>query len=235
MGAESRSFRAPRRERSPRFPPPASAPKAPLRRQRRRSRYAIPAAAVSTPPASRPVATVAFASDSACTGSWPGPAVARSGSERPWPRARVDCSAPVAIAPKQTAPRTTRIETSTSRPGVVASRSRTQPARRPRGCHDADARALAPPRSQGLRASRLHQPPTWCDFQPRAMHVVITLVSSSTPRPGSGPVPCPAPPRPPWHVAPTPNLVVAAVRVVLLRVHHDQRQRRAGLAQSTAP
>ena len=73
-----------------------------------------------------------------------------------------------------------------------------------RGRRDGDACAPVRPRSRAPRSSRPHPPPTWHDSRPRAMQVVITLVSSSTPRPGAGPVTCPASPRPPWHVARPP-------------------------------
>src|ERR1700733_14684205 len=104
-----------------------NAPEATTRSLRYRARFA----GGSRPPDNSPVATVALASESDV---YRFTAWTRSGSV--WDRAALaarsrDCSAPVAIAPKHTAPMTTRIETRTSRPGVVASRSRTHPSATP--------------------------------------------------------------------------------------------------------
>ena len=103
----------------------------------------------SSPPASRPVATVALASESAVyrLTAW-----TSSGSVpvRAAPTARSrDCSAPVAITPKQTAPTTSSAEIRTRRPGVVISRSRAQPnaapARAARRCAGSGAVAIPAP------------------------------------------------------------------------------------------
>ena len=182
-----------------------------LRRRPGRSGTEFRFAAVSTPPDSSPVATVAFASDSDVYRflAW-----TRSGSVwRPGGLGRALARLLGAGGDRAEAH---GADDDQDRDQHEPARRGRQPvadprrARRPRGRPDGDACPPVRPRSRDLRASCPHPPPTWRDFHPRAMRVVITLVSSSTPRPGAGPVSCSSVAAPALARRPTPNLVVAA-------------------------